>query len=53
MCAIDTDSTEPVPSGGTYGALVGVLGAATIVLGVAWGWLQTMTAHAASSILLK
>jgi len=49
----DTDPTEPVPSGGTYGALVGVLGAATIVLGVAWGWLQTMTSHAAASILLK
>ena len=47
----DSDPTEPVPVGPTYGGLVGLLGVATILLGVLWGWLQTMATSAAASIV--
>jgi NADH-quinone oxidoreductase subunit N len=46
------DLTEPVPAGPTYMGLLGLLGAATIFLGVSWGWLQWMTDRAAHSIIL-
>ncbi len=45
------DASEPVPAGGLYSSVVGLLGAGTLWFGIFWGPLQAMTADAARNFL--
>jgi NADH-quinone oxidoreductase subunit N len=54
MFLVKPRDESPAPAtGGAYGTLIGLLGAATIVWGIAWGWLHDLARAASESILTR